>query len=73
MSEQLTGHVKWFNDDKGFGFIQPDQGDDIFVHFNDINSPGGGRKTLHEKDRVTFTKKKTDRGWQAENVTVVTD
>lgn len=71
MSDLLKGHVKWFNDDKGFGFIQPEEGEDIFVHYNDINAPGGGRRTLHQDQKVTFKKKKTDRGWQAEDVTVV--
>lgn len=69
MSEQHMGRVKFFNDDKGFGFITPDSGDDLFVHFSAINSQG--RKSLNDNDRVSFTKTKTDRGWQAENVTVV--
>jgi cold shock protein len=69
MSEQHLGRVKFFNDDKGFGFITPDNGDDIFVHFSAII--GQGRKSLSDNDRVSFTKTKTDRGWQAENVTVV--
>lgn len=71
MSEQHMGRVKFFNDDKGFGFITPDSGDDLFVHFSAINSQG--RKSLNENDRVSFTKANTDRGWQAENVTVVDD
>ena len=71
MSAQNLGRVKFFNDDKGFGFITPDNGDDIFVHFSAINAQG--RKTLRDDDRVSFTKTKTDRGWQAENVTVVED
>lgn len=69
MSEQQMGRVKFFNDDKGFGFITPDSGDDVFVHVSAIKNQGG--KTLSENDRVSFTKTKTDRGWQAENVTVV--
>jgi CspA family cold shock protein len=71
MSELHMGRVKFFNDDKGFGFITPDSGDDLFVHFSNINSQG--RKTLNDNDRVSFSKTKTDRGWQAENVTVVDD
>ena len=69
MSAQQLGRVKFFNDGKGFGFITPDDGDDIFVHFSAINAQG--RKTLKDDDRVSFTKIKTDRGWQAENVSVV--
>lgn len=69
MSAQQLGRVKFFNDNKGFGFITPDNGDDIFVHFSAINAQG--RKTLRDGDRVSFTKAKTDRGWQAENVSVV--
>ncbi len=71
MSEQQMGRVKFFNEDKGFGFITPDSGDDVFVHVSAIKSQGGN--TLNENDRVSFTKTKTDRGWQAENVTVVED
>ena len=69
MSEQLLGRVKFFNDKKGFGFIRPDNGEDLFVHFSNINMDG--RKTLSDNDRVQFIRVKTDRGWQAENVTVV--
>ena len=71
MSEQFMGRVKFFNDDKGFGFITPDSGDDLFVHVSAIS--GHGEKSLNENDRVSFTKTKTDRGWQAENVTVVAE
>lgn len=69
MAEQSLGRVKFFNDKKGFGFISPDNGEDLFVHFSNIAMEG--RKTLHDNDRVQFTRVKTDRGWQAENVTVV--
>ena len=67
--KQQTGRVKWFNDDKGFGFIERSDGEDVFVHHTAINAQG--RKTLRENDRVTFTVTQTQRGWQAENVTVV--
>ena len=69
MAEKQTGRVKFFNDDKGFGFITADDGSDVFVHFSGIQ--GSGRKTLNDNDQVSFVKVKTDRGWQAEDVTVV--
>ena len=64
-----TGRVKWFNDEKGFGFIERTDAEDVFVHHTAINATG--RKTLHENDRVTFNVTQTQRGWQAENVTVI--
>ena len=62
------GRVKWFNDEKGFGFITCDQGD-VFVHYKAIVAEG--RKTLHENDLVEFDVTKSDKGLQAENVQVV--
>ena len=65
-----TGVVKWFNDQKGFGFITRDAGGvDVFVHHKAINATG--RRTLHEGDRVEFTAVKGDKGLQAEDVTVI--
>jgi len=64
-----TGVVKWFNDQKGFGFISRENGDDVFVHHKAINATG--RKTLHEGARVEFSVVKGDKGFQAEDVTVV--
>lgn len=65
-----TGIVKWFNDQKGFGFITRDNGgDDIFVHHKAINATG--RRTLHEGDRVEFNVVKGDKRFQAEDVTVI--
>jgi len=64
-----TGKVKWFNEAKGFGFIQQDEGPDVFVHFRAINSQGF--KTLAEGQRVQFTVTQGQKGPQAENVTVV--
>ena len=65
-----TGVIKWFNDTKGFGFISRDQGgDDVFVHFNGIQ--GTGRKTLREGDRVEFSVVKGNKGFQAEEVAVI--
>lgn len=60
------GTVKWFNDSKGFGFIEQENGDDVFCHFSAINSDGF--KTLAEGDRVTFEVVKGPKGLQAANV-----
>ena len=61
-----TGTVKWFNADKGFGFIDVEGGDDVFVHFSAIQ--GEGFKTLDEGQVVTFEIEEGDRGPQATNV-----
>ncbi|AWB46450.1 cold-shock protein [Paenibacillus sp. CAA11] len=60
------GTVKWFNADKGFGFIEVEGGDDVFVHFSAIT--GEGFKTLDEGQRVEFNITQGSRGPQAENV-----
>lgn len=71
MSEKETGHVKWFNDDKGYGFISRDNGQaDVFVHFRSIIS-SAGRKTLVEGQRVEFKVTKGVKGLQAEEVTAL--
>lgn len=67
MSNIVTGTVKWFNDEKGFGFISQEGGKDVFVHHNSIN--GTGRKTLHEGQTVTMEVVQGKKGPQAENVT----
>lgn len=68
MSDQLVeGVVKWFNDDKGYGFIERESGSDVFVHFRAIN--GDGRKTLRDGQRVSFEVTQGQKGPQAENVT----
>jgi len=69
MSAREKGTVKWFNNSKGFGFIQRDQGDDVFVHFRAIN--GDGYRSLEEGQRVEFSVTQGQKGLQAENVTVV--
>ena len=69
MSERETGSVKWFNDSKGYGFIQRDKGDDVFVHFRAIR--GEGHRTLHEGQRVEFLVTQGNKGLQAEDVVAV--
>ncbi len=64
-----TGTVKCFSDDKGYGFIAQDEGDDVFVHFSAINA--SGFKSLNEGDRVEFEITEGQRGQQAANVTVL--
>jgi len=66
MGEKVEGTVKWFNDSKGFGFIEQQGGKDVFVHFSAIQ--GEGRKTLHEGQKVTMEVVQAERGPQAENV-----
>ncbi len=63
------GVVKWFNDRKGYGFIEQEDGPDVFVHFSGIN--GAGFKTLQEGDKVTFEIEEGNKGPAAVNVTVV--
>ncbi len=60
------GTVKWFNSQKGYGFIEMDGGSDIFVHYNEIQ--GNGFKTLDEGERVSFEIGKNDKGNHATNV-----
>ncbi len=66
MSDQTTGTVKWFNESKGFGFIEQESGPDVFVHFSAISS--SGFKTLAEGQKVEFTVTQGQKGPQAENV-----
>lgn len=68
MDQQVTGVVKWFNDEKGFGFIQREGDKDVFVHYTAIN--GSGRRTLLEGQRVTFDVTMGQKGPQAANVTI---
>lgn len=72
MSEQINGTVKWFNDEKGYGFIQPDDGGkDVFVHFRQVNRSGHGRVTLQEGQKVAFQIGEGQKGPQAENVDIL--
>ena len=61
-----NGIVKWFNDRKGYGFIQRENGEDIFVHYSSINM--AGYKSLAEGEQVTFEVEEGDRGPEAKNV-----
>mgnify|MGYP001291246499 CR=1 FL=1 len=66
MSERQSGIVKWFNDAKGFGFIEREGGEDVFVHFRSLR--GEGYRTLKQGARVEFALAKTEKGFQAEDV-----
>jgi len=69
MSDRETGTVKWFDNAKGFGFIQRSAGDDVFVHFRQIR--GDGYRTLQEGQHVQFSIGQGQKGPQAEDVTTV--
>jgi len=69
MSNRQLGTVKWFNDEKGFGFITPQEGPDVFVHYRSIESTGF--KSLAEGQKVSFLVAKGPKGLQAEQVQVV--
>ncbi|MDH5229853.1 MAG: cold-shock protein [Gammaproteobacteria bacterium] len=69
MSNTVQGTVKWFNESKGFGFIQQESGQDVFAHFKSI--VGSGFKTLAEGQRVEFTVTQGAKGPQAENIVVL--
>ena len=69
MSERETGTVKWFNDKKGFGFIKREDGDDLFVHHNSIETEGF--RTLKENEKVEFEVVTTPKGQAAAKVTII--
>ncbi len=69
MSNRQTGTVKWFNDEKGFGFITPQSGPDVFVHFRAIKADGF--KTLKEGQAVSFLVVQGQKGLQADEVQVI--
>jgi CspA family cold shock protein len=69
MAERSKGTVKWFNGDKGFGFITQENGPDLFVHYSEILS--GGFRSLNEGDKVEFEITEGKKGKQASGVTVV--
>lgn len=69
MSDVITGTVKWFNESKGFGFLEREDGPDVFVHFSAINSEGF--RSLTEGQKVQFSVMQGQKGPQAENVTVL--
>ena len=69
MSDRETGTVTWFNDSKGFGFIEREGGEDVFVHFSSIR--GEGFKTLSDGQKVEFTLGQGQKGPQALDVEVI--
>ncbi|UCH40598.1 MAG: cold-shock protein [Gammaproteobacteria bacterium] len=69
MSDTVKGTVKWFNESKGFGFIEQDSGPDVFAHYSSI--VGSGFKTLAEGQQVEFNVTQGQKGPQAENIVAV--
>ncbi|WP_123053920.1 cold-shock protein [Clostridium sp. JN-1] len=65
----MNGTVKWFNSEKGFGFITGEDGKDVFAHFSQINSDG--YKSLEEGQKVSYDVVKGPKGPQAENITII--
>ena len=66
MADRQAGIIKWFNDAKGYGFIEREEGDDVFVHYRSIR--GEGFRTLRQGARVEFDISETGKGFQAEDV-----
>lgn len=71
MAERSRGTVKWFNADKGFGFISQENGEDLFVHYSEVR--GDGFRSLNEGDKVEFEITQGKKGLQASSVVVVRD
>jgi CspA family cold shock protein len=69
MAERTTGTVKWFNGEKGYGFIAREGGDDVFVHYSEIR--GSGYKTLEEGAKVEFEITQGQKGLQASDVSLI--
>ncbi|HQN05411.1 MAG TPA: cold-shock protein [Anaerolineaceae bacterium] len=69
MSDRVRGTVKWFNNSKGYGFLAPENGNDVFVHFSAIT--GDGYRTLEEGQTVEFSIEQGPKGQQAANVVVL--
>ena len=69
MADLETGTVKWFNNTKGFGFIERSEGDDVFVHYSDIT--GDGFRSLNQGQQVEFTVVEGDKGPKAQSVVLV--
>jgi len=72
MSERILGTVKWFNSGKGYGFIEREDGDDVFVHFSAIREDGlNSYRNLDEGQQVEFAVEQGPKGLQATDVTIV--
>ena len=72
MSERIEGTVKWFNGGKGYGFIEREEGEDVFVHYSAIQSDDfGSFRTLDEGQRVEFSVEQGQKGLQAVNVKTI--
>ncbi|MCK5646676.1 MAG: cold-shock protein [Anaerolineales bacterium] len=69
MSERITGTVKWFNNSKGYGFIEQEDGPDVFIHYSSIT--GEGYRSLNEGQQVEFDIEDGPKGPQAANVTLL--
>jgi len=69
MADRVTGTVKWFNNEKGYGFIEQPDGDDVFVHYSAVQ--GSGYRSLNEGDRVEFEVTQGQKGAQASDVQVL--